>query len=496
MQIENEATFRLSAQSGLNLFLGAGFSLLSSDANDRHLPVGDQLKDELIREFRLEEMSKLRLSQVCAYLERTNKLPYLKYLKQRFTVKAYDNNYGNIENINVKNIFTTNIDDLILNIYKNSTFNYINVVSMHGSEHLDRSAINYVPLHGSVVENEPQFYFSDADMASAFAEDPDKWKYLSKGLEDYPTVFCGYGLNDAGVWESLSSRQESGRGHKSKWILVNDADAGTEEYFSAIDFQIIRGDTEELLSYFSQLELDDELRQKRQSNFVPGYSIPQIGDVSVRPLRDFYEGAGPTWYDILSGQLSHTAHFNNAQNKINNKENVVILGIPACGKTTLMMQLAAEVAFDGQKFFVDYCTEEKANHIVNAIKGRKSLIFVDDFTDSVTGILILLKCPNIQILAADRSYIFDTVTHLMDLRKISIIDVTELRKIDIQRIYDNIPNDFRSEKFALTEEEGGQFLSIFEIIELNIRKTKLSERFIEVLEGLRESDIRLHDVFF
>lgn len=117
MQIDNEALLRSSLSSGINLFLGAGFSLLATSKIGL-LPLGSKLNEELQKKFLSAPVS-LSLPQTCQVIARARKSELQDYLTQRFRVTEYDANYHAIEKINIKSIFTTNIDDLILRIAPN-----------------------------------------------------------------------------------------------------------------------------------------------------------------------------------------------------------------------------------------------------------------------------------------------------------------------------------------------------------------------------------------
>ena len=39
------------------------------------------------------------------------------------------------------------------------------------------------------------------------------------------------------------------------------------------------------------------------------YAIPDPADVLARPLRAFYEGYAPVWYDIFNHRIFKTSHY-------------------------------------------------------------------------------------------------------------------------------------------------------------------------------------------
>ena len=51
MYIEEQNTFEQALRSGINLFLGSGFSILAKDKNGNKLPCGGDLLNELKSRF-------------------------------------------------------------------------------------------------------------------------------------------------------------------------------------------------------------------------------------------------------------------------------------------------------------------------------------------------------------------------------------------------------------------------------------------------------------
>ena len=97
MKIENEYSLSHAISNGINIFVGAGFSIYAEDALNRKLPLGWQLLDELNKQFgkNIDTLPKL-----CTILDKTQKEDYRKYLTQRFSVKEIPDLYYNINNLN------------------------------------------------------------------------------------------------------------------------------------------------------------------------------------------------------------------------------------------------------------------------------------------------------------------------------------------------------------------------------------------------------------
>ena len=253
----------------------------------------------------------LSLAQIATILNSSHKAEFQSYLKARFTVGKVDPRYQVIERLPIRGIFTTNIDNLLHEIYKNGTTSYLNDLDLRGSTFSDRNAIDLVTLHGCVLDDSRDLTFDATDLASAFAREPDRWHYLIQALESVPTFFCGYSLADAGTLNSLHPSSASGRGLSDKWIAVlPGTDEGTLQFFRALKFQIIECDIVELLEYFEAYSRPVVERRPESSTreLFPEWAIPDVGSVPVRPIFDYFRGAPPTWYDVYSGQLSTTSH--------------------------------------------------------------------------------------------------------------------------------------------------------------------------------------------
>lgn len=495
--IEHENTFRAIFSSGMNLFLGAGFSVMAKDESNNSIPTGLQLKDELISNFKLSRLNNLNLPQIATILEGSQKEAFHSYLRKRYNVSSYDKRYDFLDKLNVKSIFTTNIDNLIHRIYGNSHIKYINDITCRGPVHGDRKAVNFAPLHGSIANDESKLSFSVTDISSSFSLDPDKWHYLTNQIQEIPTVFWGYNLADAGVIQSLSPTTIQNREPKPKWIILNSSDDGSIEYFKALGFFIIIGDTESFLDYIAKINVDsdDGFKGRSTKSLFPEESIPEKGNTPVRPIIEFYLGSDPTWHDVYSGKLVKTSHFHKIVDSINSNTTTIVLGIPASGKTTMMMLVAASLDYKGHKIAISNISTEKADLIIMKLNGEKAVIFIDNFTDSLVAVLKLLQVPNILIVGFERDYNFDLISHRLDKKKCNIFEITELTDVDIQNIYNQIPTKIRNESCIKPVTEKGTYPSLYEVIEENIAMATLRSRYKEVLSQLERESQSLHDLF-
>ncbi len=503
MKIENENTFRACLQQGINLFVGAGFSVGAMGTfagQPKAMPVGDTLRKELLQHFKRDPNSNLSLPQLCQVISSTQRDALKEFFRQRFTVVNYDKAYLNLERLAVKAIFTTNIDNLLHVIFSDSTKYYLNDITLRGPATVGASAIDLIPLHGSIVHSlEAGMDFSPIEISSSFDRDKDKWFGYIGRVQQVPTLYWGYTVADAGVLQSLSRQSTSDRDKAPAWVTLRSEDQEAIEYYSSLGFQIVIAETSDLLGYFGQLKVAKvtggakRLVDKRFAEYFP----PSVNSVPVRSLAEFYLGAEPTWYDVYLGNLHKTKHLAAATNVIAGGKNCFLIGTPLTGKSTLLRQLAAANKGPAQSLYIEEITPEKAVLLARDIdaEGVQALLFIDNAADSWEAIDTLAKSPSVQIVAAERDYIYDSVSHRFAPHKFQILDVSGLAATDVQAVLDRIPAGVQRAVLAQVADPLASELdpTFFEVFEASIAGHFLADRFVEALKELkREAPSKHH----
>jgi hypothetical protein len=492
MKIESQSTFERSLREGINIFTGAGFSLLAKDKKGIPLPIGDDFRKELLAEFPGAPAA-LQLPQLCTFLLRSKKNDLEKYIISRFDIGEYSKKYENIGLINPKFIFTTNVDNLLESVFNGNPNKYLNDASLNGSSLQDKSAIDYIHLHGNILNSEIPLVFGDLDIASAFSNDPNRWNYFRSLMNRYPTLFWGYSLKDAGTLQVLSDALDDNN-KKNSWIIVHPEYTTDDEiqYYKSLDLKIITSDTENFLEYLSKFEPIKSSVAKEYTNPFPEYAIPSNSDIKHRAIQDFYQGATPNWSDIYSPRVAKLRHYNTIEEHTNRGRNVLITGGPATGKTTLLMQFAAFHNFDGVKLLLSNISLQKAQSIATRLSDIPTLLFVDNLQSSIDALNFLSTKKNIQLIIAERDYAYLSASSANFLRRnIEIIDITSLDEKDSQTVVTNIPEDIKSRKNHKLHEGD----SLFELIERNCRTPSIKERFNNVIDELRKKDDNLVQLF-
>ena len=496
--IENEDSFKVALRNEINFFVGAGFSVLAKDKRGRSLPTGTELVSELCKEFSEPALSSQQLPLVSQIIKSKDRIRFNEYLVERFRVTDYDERYDAVTKFSIPRIFTTNIDDLFGKIYEKPRQKYLNDLVIQGATFRDATAVEYLPLHGSVTYPDPEFTFTPIEIASAFANNPTQFQYLVSCLGKAPTVFLGYSLQDAGALQSLNSTFTNGPQDKARWIQLRESDAASESYFRSLGFQIIIGDTDAVLDFLAKAS--DELETTEPQTLSPSDfgsgGIPTLQQAAVRPITDFYRGHAPVWHDVLSRRIPTTAKYYQVVNHIDAGRHVLLSGIPVSGKSTILMQAAAYSDTNRVKLFEDVITAEKAEAIVRTASGKGQVIlFVDNIGDSVDAIDILTSTPNIQVIGADRSVNIGFGSHRFDAGRFVSVDCSDLESADFSKIFDAIPPAIRLARMEIPQVDAQYNPSVFEFIEKNVRGQKISDRYREVLARLRHEQTEIHDLF-
>lgn len=495
MRIELEELFKQSLLTGINLFIGAGFSTNAKNISGENIPLGAELALELSNKF---HAPRLELSKVASIIESKNREEFYEYLREKFSIGQFDNLYKNLELLKITNIYTTNIDNLIFKIFEDSTRNYINDTTLQGPSFKDRNAINYYPLHGCVLNKEKPMVFTSLAIASSFSGNPRLWSDLIKSIESVPTLFWGYSLADPGILETLNTLSQSGIERNQRWIVLHREKPEEEEYFKALGFNIIIASNSDLLSFFddSIIKVAQPKTERNSTRYVFGEEfIPSNPkDVPVREINEFYLGAAPSWSDIFRADLYKTSHFRIIQNSILSNKNTIVIGIPGSGKTTLLMQLAAFTNFDGHKIILEYPSIERMSNILNKITDEKVMIFIDNFTEEVQSFLLCHDRPNIKLIGFDREHNFEIVSHLIKKNEFNILSVTTLAGSDIQEIYSRIPLTIKSAILKTKKEASDDDPSLFEFLNLNLKVPSINERYKSLLEQLDNEDELLSEL--
>ena len=495
MRFDNEALFvSLVSNYGMNLYLGAGFSVYADNETGEKLPLGNEINKHLIDVFGLKTNREYTLSKSCQKIKKDNKDALERLLKETYRVKSFDKMYTGLCRLPIKNIITLNIDNLVERIYEDESSTKI-IADNNITGPLEKNnVVNLYKLHGSVTyPMGSDMSFTDKELTDLFVREPGLFNTVSLKLSSAPTLFWGTSFGDNDSLELICHSEIYSKSATPKWIVVYPLDnvEDTIEDLEDLGFNIVVADTKELMEYLCSLSFAASTKVKKyvyreyRENFPANFICNELEHSSVRrPVMDFFSGAEPVISDILSSNVKRTSYFNQILQTIFSKRVTLITGIPGCGKSTLLMQLAFGKEIDGRKFWFNSIIKQEAEKLVRLVKDDKNVtVFLDNLYSNVDAFEVLKGNSNIKLVLAERALNYEYVKRFLSISSDAIVDVSNLAASDIQNICLSM-NKSSSDAIALMEKN--ENISLLEIVFFASTNAQIKERISGYIKDLAE----------
>lgn len=495
MRFDNEALFvSLVSNYGMNLYLGAGFSVYTDNEAGEKLPLGNEINKHLIDVFGLKTNREYTLSKSCQKIKKDNKDALERLLKETYRVKSFDKMYTGLCRLPIKNIITLNIDNLVERIYEDESSTKI-IADNNITGPLEKNnVVNLYKLHGSVTyPMGSDMSFTDKELTDLFVREPGLFNTVSLKLSSAPTLFWGTSFGDNDSLELICHSEIYSKSATPKWIVVYPLDnvEDTIEDLEDLGFNIVVADTKELMEYLCSLSFAASTKVKKyvyreyRENFPANFICNELEHSSVRrPVMDFFSGAEPVISDILSSNVKRTSYFNQILQTIFSKRVTLITGIPGCGKSTLLMQLAFGKEIDGRKFWFNSIIKQEAEKLVKLVKDDKNVtVFLDNLYSNVDAFEVLKGSSNIKLVLAERALNYEYVKRFLSISSDAIVDVSNLAASDIQNICLSM-NKSSSDAIALMEKN--ENISLLEIVFFASTNAQIKERISGYIKDLAE----------
>lgn len=453
--------------NGVNLLVGAGFSKLAVAGPQRsEVPTGNELRDELVAAFDVKgSQASLSLPKLYSILMAgAKKDTVTDYLTKRFKIKEFDQLYKNIKNIKIKNIITTNIDDLFYNIFADGR-EYVHDMIAHGPDRENDGAVNYMPIHGSVNYPERGYTFTAVDLASAYKSNISGHETLRFLLASAPTVIIGYSMEDPGILSMFENSTSMVRSIANRWYFTRTDDEGEHEYYRSLSLTPVIGGTKEFLELLGTMAPAAALPAKKLRNLD---GLPQVSEISAQGLESYFRGDAPKWYDMYFDRIPRLQRFTSVLDRAMGGKNSLLLGVNYSGKTTILMQIATYLKKNTEDdiIFVDYLTAQRASHLVSS--GASGYLIIDNCCSSVEGFNIAARSGRFTIVAADREFNYDISIQHLDTRKFEIQNISSLEERDLSTLYSSIPPSIRRKSLAVPKLNNNSLPFALEFIQQNI----------------------------
>lgn len=487
LKIDNKNLFFERLKNGINLFTGAGFSLLESPSG-KILPKTSDLLAEICEKFSINKSYSNDIERVASVLKRNHRTEFQAYLREKYKITDYNTLYDTLNSINIKNVITTNIDNLIPLVIDNSKRYYLTNVNYYGPTKKDGQAINYIPLHGDVLLPESNLVFGKFELCSADDYNKGLFSMMYGELLKYPTLFLGYGFHDGSVNKILDYVLENSK--KEVWVQLMPDDSNID-YFRDLGVNVIISNTEELLKSINDILVDDLTNDTDSiltNTFWDNYKIPTLTSKSVlvEPDKAFYESGKTSWYFVLSNIAYMTSWVEKIIDVSLDSKNVIIVGLPFSGKTTLLMQIACK--YGSQVYYVNDLTEAKAKLICNNCVSEKQVtILIDNCAEDICAYKLLADCPNIRTIATSDDFLFESSSHLLEGTIYKKILIDNISETEANRIFNKIPLLIRKINFVYKKNSNDKY-SFFELISNNIKNIITDKKIQDMLERVKNTN--------
>lgn len=504
MRFDKEILFKeLVTKYGLNLYLGAGFSIYAYNADGESLPLGNDINERLIKLFSLDESRNFNLSKTCQKIKKDNTDMLEKILKETYTIKSFDREYISITRLPIKNIVTINIDNLLEKVYDDpeSSVN-LSDSAIYGSLEKEK-VVNLYKLHGSVTYPfGTKMSFTEKELTDLFIRDKGLFETVSFKLSVAPTIFWGTSLYDNNTLELICNSESYAKSAMQKWIVVYPNEKNKEfiEDFEDLGFNIIEADTKELIQYLKAQSfargtdikkyIYREYREKFPSNFVCN-ELKRSG--VRRPVVDFFAGAEPQISDIMSNNVSRISYFTNALEIILSGNITLITGIPGCGKSTLLMQLAFSNELSGRKLWFNNIIKQEAERLIKLVeKDDNVIVFIDNLYNNIDALQVLKSKDGIRLVVAERALNFEYVKRFLNISSDRILDISNLNSGDIQMVCKSMNRSSADAIDLMKENENISLLEIVFFVATNAVIQDRIKRYISDLLRFEDESLKIN----
>lgn len=409
-KIDFEEIFFDKINTGINLFTGAGFSVLP-DLNGKVLPVASDLAEKICEEFGLPKNLSSDLELVSTSARIKDSKGFDRFLRESFRVSSSNELYDVINLMNIRSYITTNIDNLFQTIVEKDEKKYVNTV-INGKSKRIGNPIDYIPLHGDITDTDSFLYFGGLEIARAASENNRLFDVVKCDVCKYPTLFWGYGFHDSSVMSSLGPILTDNA--KSIWIQFTSDNCDKAEIFRELGFNTIIGDTEGLLKDLTA-RLGCSKTNLSESKTIPiiwkAYTIPTRNQQKVNiSAEDYFRDGKMAWNVIYSGYPYETRFVKEAYERYLKNNNLIIVGSSQCGKTTLLRQLALEIGRGG--YYISELSESEAHKLVKSLSSEV-IVFVDDCARDMEAFAVLARNSYVHLVGITDENSYESSKHLI-----------------------------------------------------------------------------------
>jgi hypothetical protein len=437
------------------LFVGSGFSIGCKNINNNDFPVGSMLADTLYKI--LDETSDGDLITASEmFIEEKGRDELVKLLQNTFTAKKLTTDHCEIANVNWRNIYTTNYDDVLEKVFLEKGLKKSPITCENDVYEYAKNKNTIIHINGFVDflhENSLQAAFKLTDtsyLTETFFSSP--WAYaFRKDLKLAKSViFIGYSMYDLDIRRILNDSPDL----KGKTFFVTESSPSKKMIFNLKRFGQI--ETIELSGLVKKIKSKAESWSKVTLPIIYNSLIKFSGNrqLSVLNDKDIFE---LHLYGSLKTNLLDTSHQDkyllyrkcnaNIIESIENCNDTLIHASLGNGKTVIVNQIANH--FDELDYLVYQINtlesdwEEEIKELTS--NSDNILLIVENYHRYIDAIKYfnLHRKRNHKLLLTERSDINDIKIDSLDFldENLNEFDVNKLDRNSTENMVKNF-NEF------------------------------------------------------
>lgn len=393
------------------LYLGAGFSLGSF--NDfGMIPDGRTLKDKIINQFYnienlssddLDEITKMSLNDLVYDLKVDGKKDELiEYLINIFS-KCKSNSFHNkLCMYNWRKIYTTNIDDLIENIYKNNNKNCIIEKKIETSYVKDVTKL--YKLHGC-VNLDKEFIFDTNDYLQKINQVDFKIESFCTDYHDNDIIFVGTNFDELDIQAYLMKAEAKGftYNNNKKYFITPKLSRKLKNLISSDENKLhIEMTAEKFVEMASNINLQKS-KALLYKNKLHSIGLDTLEDYKYYDGYDskLYYGANSNFQDIINGYDIEVVEDINLIDQLSRGQGSkiwVVEGKSYSGKSVFIKQILKVLyenkykCFSFEKF--EDCHRNEFVHYLNSITDKQIALSISDSASFLPEIISFFQSFN------------------------------------------------------------------------------------------------------
>lgn len=385
----------------LILFVGAGFSIDAQNSLGKSIPTSIELSEIIWPTITTEEFDRSTpLQDVYQAALFENPKALAKILQNHFACKIIPEWYSLITEIPWNKIYTTNIDDLIEQIYRRSSDSpKLDVIDGVHDDYKEQdtthSTLQLIKLNGKNLDDPDSLTFTDAQYGKRSAENHIWYDHLVRDYINKSVIFVGSRLKESPFYAAIAERGKRIRGipetRPRSFLIrpgINRIDKislgkynikcislPAEDFFTDLCDKLrpIPDRFEIFSNSISDTDLGQYLKRKASESsprslealqrFFETFRRVKPNPSPRNPGKFFLLGAEPTFDDIeynLDAPRSITNEILALASPSENHEEfipVIVSGSAGAGKTTILMRIALELRRMGKAVFYSDLTD-------------------------------------------------------------------------------------------------------------------------------------------